>query len=178
MSDKPMYGLLAEFDTPGEVVDAARRTMKEGYKAVDAYSPFPIEDLTEALNIRRTRLPLFVLGLALFGACAGFFMQYFTAVIEYPLNIGGRPLNSWPQWIPITFEMAILFAASAGVIGMIMRNGLPKPYNPLFNVDRFEEASNDKFFICIESTDPKFNKEQTTKFLWSLKPSNVFEVDP
>lgn len=177
MKQPPIYGVMAEFDSPGEILGAARRASEHGYTVMDAYTPFPMEELTDALKIRHTKLSLFVLCCGITGALAGFFLQYFAAVIDYPINIGGRPLNSWPQWIPITFEMTILFSALGAVVGMILRNGLPRPVHPVFNVDRFELASRDKFFLCIEATDPKFDQKETEKFLRSLKPSHVEVVE-
>lgn len=172
-----IYGLMAEFDAPEKVLAAAEKAKQEGYREMDAFTPFPMEELTDALGIRHSKLSLFVLCCGLFGAISGFFFQYWVAVIDYPLNIGGRPLNSWPQWIPVTFELTILFSAIGAVVGMIFRNGLPRPVHPVFNVDRFELATKDRFFLCIEATDPKFDKERTKKFLQSLKPAHVSVVD-
>jgi Protein of unknown function (DUF3341) len=172
-----IYGLMAEFDAPEDLLAAARTASKKGYRHMDAYTPFPMEELTDALSIRHSTLSLFVLCCAIAGGVIGFGMQYFTSVIDYPLNIGGKPLNSWPQFIPITFEMTILFAAIGAVVGMIFRNGLPRPVHPVFNVDRFELASRDKFFLCIEATDPFFDRRETEQFLKSLKPSHVTVVD-
>jgi len=172
-----IYGLMAEFDAPEKILAAAERTKEEGYHDIDAYTPFPMEELTDALGIRHTKLSLFVLCCGLTGMLVGFFFQYWVAVIDYPLNIGGRPLNSWPSWIPVTFELTILFSALGAVVGMIFRNGLPRPVHPVFNVDRFELATKDKFFLCIEATDPKFDKEQTKKFLETLKPDYISVVE-
>jgi hypothetical protein len=173
-----LYGLMAEFEHPEEVVAAARRAHGEGYRKMDAYTPFPIEELSEALGLRHTLLPWVVLCGGATGALAGFFMQYYLSVVEYPLNIGGRPLNSWPSFIPVTFEMTILFAALSAVLGMIVLNGLPKPYHPVFNVPRFALASRNRFFLCIESGDPKFDLERTRQFLLDLHPAGVSEVEP
>lgn len=172
-----IYGLMAEFDAPEKILAAAERAKQEGYHEMDAFTPFPMEELTDALGIRHSKLSLFVLCCGLFGMLFGFFFQYWVSVIDYPLNIGGRPLNSWPQWIPVTFELTILFSAFGAVIGMIFRNGLPRPVHPVFNVDRFELATKDKFFLCIEAVDPKFDKEKTRKFLESLKPDYITVVD-
>jgi len=176
--EKPtIHGLMAEFDAPEDILAAAGAARRKGYREMDAYTPFPMEELTDALGIRHTTLSLFVLCCGIAGGLIGFFMQYFTSVIDYPVNIGGKPLNSWPQFIPITFEMTILFAAIGAVVGMIFRNGLPRPVHPVFNVDRFELATRDKFFLCIEATDPLFHQEETAKFLNSLGPSHVTVVE-
>jgi len=172
-----IFGLMAEFDSPEDILAAAESARRKGYRRMDAYTPFPMEELTDALGIRHSRLSLFVLCCGIAGGLIGFFMQYFTSVIDYPVNIGGKPLNSWPQFIPITFEMTILFAAIAAVVGMIFRNGLPRPVHPVFNVDRFELATRDKFFLCIESSDPLFDRGATEQFLKSLEPSHVTVVD-
>lgn len=169
--------MMAEFDAPELILAAAERARDAGYKKMDAYTPFPMEELIAALGVRPTKLSLFVLCCGIAGGLTGFFMQYFAAVIDYPLNIGGRPFNSWPSFIPITFEMTILFSALGAVVGMIFRNGLPRPVHPVFNVDRFELASRDKFFLCIEARDPKFDRLGTEAFLKSLNPSHVFVVD-
>jgi hypothetical protein len=136
-----------------------------------------MDELTDALSVRHSRLSLFVLFCAVAGGVMGFGMQYFSSVIDYPLNIGGKPLNSWPQFIPITFEMTILFAAIGAVFGMLLRNGFPNPVHPVFNVDRFELASRDKFFLCIEARDPLFDRAGTENFLKTLKPTHITVVD-
>jgi hypothetical protein len=176
-SQSQLYGLMAEFDAPEQIVAAAERARDAGYRRMDAFTPFPMEELTDALAIKHSKLALFVLCCGIAGCLTGFLMQYFASVIHYPLNIGGRPLNSWPQFIPITFEMTILFSAVGAVIGMIFRNGLPRPVHPVFNVDRFELASRDKFFLLIESEDPKFDAAETKRFLTSLQPAGIFEVE-
>ena len=168
---------MAEFDAPEKVLAAAERARDAGYRNMDAYTPFPMEELTEALGVKQSRLPLFVLCCGIVGGLTGFFGPYFASVIHYPLNIGGRPLNSWPHWIPVAFELTILFAAFGAVVGMIFRNGLPRPIHPVFNVDRFELASRDKFFLCIEAIDPKFDRLETEKFLKSLNPDYLSVVD-
>ena len=173
----PIFGIIAEFGAPDEILAAAERAKKAGYSNMDAYTPFPMEELTEALGIKQSKLSLFVLCCGIAGGLTGFFLPYFAAAIDYPLNIGGRPLNSWPYWIPITFELTILFAAIGAVVGMIFRNGLPRPVHPLFNVDRFEMVTRDKFYLCIEATDPKFDAAETEQFLRSLKPSFLTIVD-
>jgi Protein of unknown function (DUF3341) len=172
----PIYGLLAEFDSAAGLVAAARRTRDEGYRHTDAYSPFPVEELAEALGVRPTRLPLVVLLGGLAGGLGGYFMQWYSAVFDYPLNVGGRPLHSWPAFIPVTFEMTILIAALAAVLGMLALNGLPMPYHPVFNVPRFALASRDRFFLLVEATDPKFDREATRRFLEGLAPREVSDV--
>lgn len=172
----PIYGLLAEFGSPEELLAAARRAHAEGYRRMDAHSPFPVEGLSEAVGFRHTRLPLLVLIAGLVGAFVGFATQYWVTVIDYPINVGGRPLNSWPAYIPITFEVTVLFAALTAVVGMIALNGLPMPYHPVFNVPAFAGASRDRFFLCIEAADPRFDREGTRRFLEGLKPREVSEV--
>jgi hypothetical protein len=168
---------MAEFKEANALVAAAHRVREEGYRKVDAYSPFPIEELTEALDIRPTRLPLLVLMGGIVGCVGGYFMQYFAAAIAYPINVAGRPYNSWPMFIPVTFELTILVAGVTAVLGMLALNGLPMPYHPVFNVPRFALATQDRFFLCIEATDPKFDREGTRIFLESLQPRRVSEVE-
>ncbi len=172
----PFYGLLAEFTSPHELVEAAHRAYAAGYRRLDAYSPFPVEGLSEAMGFRRTRLPLVVFLGGVAGCIAAVVMQYYIAVINYPMNVGGRPLNSWPSWIPVTFELTVLIASLAAVLGLLGLNGLPMPYHPLFNVPRFALASRDRFFLCIEAIDPLFDAETTRGFLTTLGPKEVFEV--
>jgi len=173
-----LYGLMAEFESPAELLGAAERAYEEGYRRMDAYTPFPVHGLAEALGFRRTRLPLLVLCGGIAGCIGGYFLQYWIAAIDYPLNIGGRPLNSWPAFIPVTFELTILVAALAAVLGMLALNGLPMPYHPVFNVPAFELASRNRFFLCIESSDAKFEPDETRHFLQSLKAQVVFDVEP
>ena len=160
-----LYGLMAEFSTPTDVVVAARKAHAAGYRKMDAYSPFAVEELSEAIGFRHTRLPLIVLIGGILGCIGGMAMQYWVAAIAYPINVGGRPMFSWPSFIPITFECTVLAAAAATVFGMLALNGLPMPYHPVFNVGRFAMASRDHFFLVIESTDPKFDRHQTSDFL-------------
>ena len=172
-----LYGLMAEFHAPGEIVSAARRAHEAGYRMMDAYTPFPIEELAEALGWHtRGRLPRLVLMGGLAGAAAGYGLQYYASVIAYPVNVGGRPLHSWPSFIPITFDTAVLFAALTAVLGMLALNGLPRPYHPVFNAPNFALASSDRFFLCIESGDPRFDLEPTRDFLLSLGASEVSRV--
>lgn len=173
-----LYGVLAEFDTPDELLAATRRAHEAGYRQMDAYTPFPIEGLAEALGFHRTRLPLIVLLGGIVGGVGGYLMQYWIAAIDYPLNIGGRPLHSWPAFIPVTFELTILGAAIAAVLGMLILNGLPMPYHPLFHVPRFALVTRNCFFLCIEARDPKFDREETRRFLASVKAREVSDVEP
>src|SRR5262245_26607367 len=179
MSQKPqppIYGLLAEFSDPTELVAAARRAHEAGYRQMDAYSPFPVEGLAEALGFHRTRVPLIVFIGGLVGCIGGYFLQYYVAAIHYPLNIGGRPLNSWPSFIPITFELTVLIAALSAVLGLLALNGLPMPYHPLFNAPRFARATQDRFFLCIEANDAQFDREETRRFMERLVPREISEV--
>ena len=170
------YGLMAEFDSPGGLVRATRAAVAEGYKKLDAYSPYPIEEINDALHLHRNKLPLIVLGGGLCGGTLGYLLQYFITVIYYPINIAGRPLHSWPSYIIITFELTILLASLSAVIGLFALCGLPMPYHPMFNAPRFAMASNDRFFLCIESTDPLFDSTRTSEFLASLDAKEVSEV--
>ncbi len=174
----PLYGVMAEFDSPESLLQSAERAYGAGYRRMDAYSPFPIEGLAEVIGFHHTRLPLIVLIGGLLGAAGGFYMQYWISAVDYPLNVGGRPYNSWPAFIPVTFEMAILCAALAAVLGMLALNGLPMPYHPVFNVERFALASRDRFFLCIEASDPQFERERTLEFLRTLNPRSIHEVEP
>jgi hypothetical protein len=173
---EPLYGLMAEFDTPDELVLAAKRSYAEGYRKMDTYSPFPIEEASEAIGFHKDRVATIVLIGGILGGLSGYLLQYWINVINYPLNIGGRPYHSWPSFIIVTFEMTILFAGISGVVGMLALNGLPMPYHPVFNVPRFKEATKDKFFLCIEAADPKFDRADTERFLASLNARNVSEV--
>ena len=172
----PIYGILAEFANPSTLTAAARRVKAEGYNKVEAYSPFAIEEVNEALGLHHNRLPMIVLGAGILGGLIGYLMQYYVAVIYFPLNIAGRPLHSWPAFIIITFELTILFAAVATVLGLLGLCGLPMPYHPVFNVPRFALASRNRFFLCIEATDPLFDRHATAEFLSSLEPQEVSEV--
>ena len=171
-----MYGLMAEFDTSTGLVDAATQARLAGYRKMDAYSPIPIEELNEALDLKRTRLPLLVLIGGILGGTAGFALQAWASAIAYPMNVGGRPLISWPHFIPVTFETTVLGAALTAFIGMWALNKLPQPYHPVFNVEAFSRASTDRFFLVIEASDPRFERRATQQFLENLHPLGVSEV--
>ncbi|HEY2431799.1 MAG TPA: DUF3341 domain-containing protein [Vicinamibacterales bacterium] len=173
-----IYGLMAEFDDPKSLVEAARRVYAAGYRKLDTFTPYPIEEAWEAIGHHDRRLSPIVLAGGITGLLTGIGLQEWVHEIAYPVNIAGKPLNSWPQFVPVTFELTILFAAIAGVIGMIALNGLPQPYHPAFNVERFEHASRDKFFLLVESEDPKFDRTATADFLKGLHATEVSEVEP
>ena len=168
---------MARFETPTEVVRAARATHEAGYRKVNAYSPFPIEELSEAIGFHKDHVSKTVLLGGLTGAAAGFALQYFTSVVDYPINVGGRPLFSLPSFVPIIFETGILLAAFGAALGMIIMNNLPQPYHPVFNVPSFKRASRDAFFICIKSNDPKFDQAGTRNFLLGLGAKEVTDVE-
>ena len=171
-----IYGLMAEFEEPTALVAATAQARREGYSCMDAYSPCPIEELHEALGSHHTRLPLIVLIGGILGCVGGYALQLWASAVAYPINVGGKPLHSWPAFIPITFECTILAAALSAVLGMLALNGLPMPYHPVFNVSRFALASRNRFFLCIESRDPKFDLEGTRHFLETLNPREVSTV--
>ncbi|HEV2176864.1 MAG TPA: DUF3341 domain-containing protein [Terriglobia bacterium] len=177
MRRPPLYGLMAEFDNVETLMDAAHRTRAAGYRQIDAFTPFPVEGLSQAIGFHKTRLPLIVLIGGLVGCGGGFFLQWWPNVVGYPLDIGGKPHNSWPAFIPITFELTILCAALSTVFGMLALNGLPTPYHPVFNVERFALASRDRFFLCIKAKDRKFDRIRTGEFLSNLHARGVFEVE-
>jgi hypothetical protein len=171
-----IYGTMAEFDSAQALVDAAHRTHEAGYQKIDAYSPFPIEGLAEAIGFHSNRVPLVVLIGGLLGGLSGYALQYWVSVISYPINVGGKPYHSWPAFIVVTFEMTILFGGIFAVFGMLALNGLPMPYHPVFNVPRFAFATKDRFFLIVFSTDPKYNPSGTRSFLESLGPRSIAEV--
>ena len=173
-----IYGLLAEFDDPSSLVAAAKRTYAAGYRKIDTFSPYPIEEAWEAIGHQDRRLSFIVLAGGLTGLLSGFGLQEWVHQIAYPMNIGGKPLNSWPQFVPVMFELTILFAALSAVIGMIVLNKLPQPYHPVFNVPSFARASRDRFFLLVESEDPKFDRQATAEFLKGLNATEVNEVEP
>jgi hypothetical protein len=176
-TETPFYGLMAEFDSAQALIDAADKVRRAGYTKADAYSPFPIHGLAEALGFHERHVAPVVLCAGITGALAGYSLEYWTQVIDWPMNIGGRPFHAWVSFIPPAFETTILFAAFSAVIGMLAMNGLPQPYHPVFNVPRFERASQDGFFLAIEATDPKFDADATKQFLSSLHPREVVQVD-
>jgi len=171
-----LFGVMGEFSSPEDLLAATKKAREAGYKHVEAYTPFPVEGLSEAVGFKWTAVPLLTLMGGLGGGMTGFGLQYWVAAITYPLNIGGRPLNSWPAFIPVTFELTVLGASIFAVFGMLALNKLPQPYHPVFNVERFSQASTDKFFLCIEARDPKFDLVETSKFLQSLHAQHVNEV--
>ena len=172
-----IYGLVAEFLSAEELLEASKHAAEAGYRELDAFSPFPVEGLSEAIGFHKTKLPILVFCGGIFGCCGGFCLQWWPNVIGYPQNIGGKPWDSWPAFIPITFEMTILCAALTTVFGLLALNGLPYPYHPVFNVERFALASKDRFFLLIKADDPQFNAEQTRNFLAELNPHEVSEVE-
>ncbi len=176
MKDAGTYGLMAEFDDVNNVITAARRVYGAGYRKIDAYSPFPVEELSEAIGFHKNGVALVCLVGGLLGCTGAFTLQWWINTISYPINIGGRPLNSWPSFIIVTFEMTILFSGLSAVFGMLALNGLPMPYHPVFNVPRFEFASKDRFFIVIFSSDKNYDATRTRQFLEGLNPISIAEV--
>lgn len=176
MSDHKLYGLLAQFTEPGQVLNAARQARQAGYRQIDAFSPYPVEGLALELGHKKSRIPKLVLAGGLAGTFAGFTMQYYSMSVDYTFNSGGRPFNSWQAFIPVTFEMLVLIASFTAVIAFLFLNGLPRLHHPLFDVPQFERASQDRFFLCIEAADPQFDRVQTRDFLASLEGAEVLEV--
>jgi ActD protein len=177
-----VWGLVAEFRTADEILLAARQTREAGYRQFDAFAPYAVEGLAAELGLTRSRLPFLALVGGMVGVAAGFYMQYYSSAINYPLNVGGRPLNSWPVFVPIAFELTILVAACGTFLGMLLLNGLPQPHHPLFSVPQFNRASQTGFFLCIEASDPLFDLDRTVRFLTSLNPTGdvllVPETEP
>ena len=171
-----LYGVMGEFASPEELIHAAKSVREAGYRRIDAYAPFPIEGLSEALGLKHNLVPTLTLTGGLLGGLGGFLFQYWVAALTYPMNVGGRPLNSWPAFIPVTFELAVLGASLFSVFGMLALNRLPQPHHPVFNVERFLHASTDRFFLCIETRDPKFHLEETSRLLQSFHAHHVTEV--
>jgi hypothetical protein len=174
---QPIYGLMAEFDNPSDAVAAARRVREEGYSYTDAFSPYPVEELSEAIGVHQTHMPLIILIGGILGGALGFLMQVYVEVFDFPINVGGKPYYSWPAFMPITFECTVLGAALFAVFGMLALNGLPEPYHPVFNAPNFALASRDRFFVLVESRDPLFDRERTAEFLRSLGPLEVTDVE-
>jgi hypothetical protein len=177
MAKLPIYGLIAEFDSPEALLEAAHRVFAAGFRKIDAYSPFPVDGLAEAIGFHYTRIPMIVLIGGIIGCLGGFYLQYWVAAIDYPINIGGRPFNSWPSFIPVTFELTILIASLFAFFGVLALNRLPMPYHPVFNVERFELASRNRFFLCIEAVDSKFEIERTRRFLDEIGSLGTYEVE-
>jgi len=177
LEEKVLYGLIAEFEEHEQLLEAAKRAYAEGYRRMDAFSPFPVEGLAEALGHEMTLVPLFTLMGGIAGGLGAYFMEWYSMGRLYPLNVGGRPLNSWPNFIPVTFELTILISAISALVSMLLMNKLPQPHHPVFNVPDFRRASIDRFFLCIEVADPKFDREKTRIFLDALKPLMIAEVD-
>ena len=177
MKEPRLYGIMAEFATPNDLIDAAEKAREAGYRRMDAYTPYPIEPVWEAIGHHKSRVPLLVLIGGLIGCAGGYLLQYWVSAIEYPLDVGGRPYNSWPAFIPVTFECTILVAGLFAVVGMLALNGLPTPHHPVFNVPRFALASRDRYFLCIERRDRKFDRAGTRAFLEGLGPTEVWDVE-
>ena len=176
MKTTPIYGIMAEFDSATALVAAARKTHEAGYRKIDAYSPFPVEELAEAIGFHTNRVALVTLIGAIIGGLSGYLMQYWMAAVDYPVNVAGRPYHSWPSFIVITFELTILSGGISAVLGMLALNGLPMPYHPVFNVPRFAMATKDRFFLIVFSTDPKYDPTTVRAFLQSLQPRSISEV--
>jgi hypothetical protein len=176
VNEPVLHGVVAEFETPDALLSACHRAHKAGYRLMDAYTPYPIEEVAEAIGFKKTQVPLLTLCGGILGGLSGYLLQYWVNVSAFPLNVGGRPLHSWPPFIIITFEMTILFAGITAVVGMLTLNGLPQPYHPIFNHPRFSAASRDRFFLCIEAADPKFSLDETTQFLQATDAVDVAEV--
>ncbi len=176
-TDPNLYGLIAEFETPEALLEAAQQAHAAGYRQMDAYSPFEVEGLADALGARSPWIPYIVLAGGILGAVIGYGMQWYYSVIGYPINVGGKPHLSWPSFIPVTFELTILGAATAALLGMLILNGFPKPYHPVFNLPSFARASQDRFFLAIEVKDPKFDLKKTRTFLKNTEAVEVSEVE-
>jgi hypothetical protein len=176
MKTLPTYGMMAEFASVQDLVAATRRTREGGYQKIDAYSPFPVEELAEAIGFHKNGVPLVTLIGAIIGGLSGYLLQYWVAVITYPVNVGGRPYHSWPSFIIVTFEMTILFGALSAVFGMLALNGLPMPYHPVFHVPRFALATKDRFFLIVFASDPRYDPKGTRQFLEGLQPRSISEV--
>jgi len=172
-----IHGVMASFSDVDSLVSAVGSAREAGYEKLDAYSPFPVDGLSDVMDLKPSKMPIIVLTGALMGLASGVGMQYWMEVIDYPKNIGGRPLWSWPAFVPAVFELTILLGSFAAVIGMLLLNGLPMPYHPVFNVPQFRKASRDGFFLCIEADDPNFDLAATRSFLEKLNPIGVYDVE-
>jgi hypothetical protein len=172
----PLYGLLAEFERPEDLAAAVRTIRAQGYRRLDAFTPYPVSEVTEALGARRTAVPWLTFLGGLSGCALGYWLQYWVSVIDYPLNVGGRPLHSWPSFVIVTFELTVLFAGITAVLSMLALNRLPRPSHPLFTVERFRRASQDRFFLCVEAADPRFHEPLTRRLLSGLNPVEVLDV--
>jgi hypothetical protein len=175
--ESTLFGLMAEFETPDDLLVAAKATFAAGYRKIDGYSPLPVHGLGDAIGFPRTKLPWLVFCFGILGGICGYGLCYWVSVIDYPMNIAGKPLHSGPMFIPVTFELTILFAALSAAFGMFIANGLPQPYHPVFNVESFARASQDRFFLSIEADDPQFDLDKTRNFLNGLNPHEVAEVE-
>jgi hypothetical protein len=175
--EPPLYGIMAEFEGPNELVAAARKTYEAGYRRINGYSPYPIEELSEAIGFTHTSLPLIVFIGGILGGLGGFLMQYYIEVIDYPINVGGKPYNSWPAFIPITFECTVLVAAFSAVLGMLVLNKLPQPYHPVFNAPNFALATRDRFFLVVEANDPQFNHNNVVSLFRELDAQDIVDVE-
>ena len=172
----PLFGVMAEFDTPQALAAATRAAYTAGYRHMDAYTPYPVEDVMDALHLHTNAVPPIVFGGGLLGGLGGFSLQYWLSTSAYPLNVGGRPFNTWPPWVPVTFECTILIASLSAVVGMLLLNGLPLLYHPVFNAPHFARASIDGFFLCIEHTDPRFDAVAVRTFLEGQDAREVTDV--
>lgn len=173
----PLYGIMAEFDNPTDLVNAARGVYEAGYRRINGYSPYPIEELSEAIGFTHTKLPIIVFIGGVIGGISGFLMQYWIEVVNYPIIVGGKPYNSWPAFIPITFECTVLFAAFSAVLGMLVLNKLPQPYHPVFNAPNFALATRDRFFLAVEANDPKFKHDEVVGLLKELGALDITDVE-
>lgn len=170
------WGLMAEFGTADALLDAAKRVRAAGYRRLEAYSPFPIDGLAEELGYERSPVPFWTFLGGLFGGMAGYFMQWYSAVVDYPVNIAGRPIHSWPMFVPVSFEMAVLGGAFAAVITFLVASGLPRLRHPLFASPDFDLATRNRFFLCVRREDPAFDAQHTRRLLESLQPLKCVEV--
>jgi hypothetical protein len=175
---RELYGLLAKFNTQEDLIIASDRTYSEGYRKFDSYSPYPVPELARAMHLKSSPLPFVILAGGILGGVGGFLMMTYATVWDYPLNIGGRPLFSWPTYIPITFELTVLLGALCGILGLFFFTRFPQPYHPVFNSEDFiEHGSQDAFYLSIEASDPKFDLDRTRRFLENLGSALVSEIE-